>query len=451
MNEPFEYATHVLVLDSYLRSLCAETMGSIEILARISSCSWTERLWTFIEGRFGKSVLFQFRDRAIDLYEVIDTWRDTFFRIPSVTSHEVDLAMITGYNATRILPGQEFDRPILEVPTLRFALSTRATSWKSDEALCLGGVLKLDMEKIEKAEDGKKMQIVWSHMSRIPSGLAFSHASHQLTDGGYRWAPASLMGDLNIQRWGGPGPLFARLDACPSKEGLIVEMPGLLFLASQLYQFNTAKSKILESCICSNRDNFENLKLKGRNGNWYDCEIQQNWHQDPNYIDLSAEEPAIILESSPIFATSIARNDLQIMESFYGLLVTFPQPEIGEKSRHAKAHRHVHVRVSSKKDQRLLNGVKECCTELIEQHDDEISSLRPDQDRLRENLMAWIEEYSRRTELLHLGKEIHRYLKLNDGDEAVVEHLVRLVGNLCSIDEWCDVEEVSEPIKWCIA
>ncbi|MCJ1266143.1 hypothetical protein MMC22_006025 [Lobaria immixta] len=360
LNEPFEYATHVLVLDIYLRRLYAETMGSVEIVSRISTCSWTQRLWTFVEGRFGKSILFQFRDRATDLYEAIDTWKETFLRIPSVPSNGVDLEMIVGYTATRIFPGQVFDRSILEVPTLRFALSTRATSWKSDEALCLGGVLKLDMEKIEKAEDAKKMQIVWSLMSRIPSGLAFPHASHKLTDGGYRWAPASLMGDLNIQRWGALNPYLQSLTPVPLKNVL-----------SQLYQFNTAKSRLLESCIHRDRDNFD-LTLKGRNGSWYVCEIQQNWHQDPNYVDLSTEEPAIILESSPIFATSIARNDFESMESFYGLLVTFPQSEIGEKSLHAKAHRHVHVQVLSKKGQQLLNGIEEWCTGLVEQHGDEI-------------------------------------------------------------------------------
>lgn len=50
LNEPFEYATHVLVLDIYLRRLCVETMGSVEILARISSSRWTQPLWMFIEG-----------------------------------------------------------------------------------------------------------------------------------------------------------------------------------------------------------------------------------------------------------------------------------------------------------------------------------------------------------------------------------------------------------------
>ena len=60
LNIPFEQATHVLVIDSSLNTLSTKGMDTREILARVTACSWTQRLWTFNEGRLAKNLWFQF-------------------------------------------------------------------------------------------------------------------------------------------------------------------------------------------------------------------------------------------------------------------------------------------------------------------------------------------------------------------------------------------------------
>ena len=51
LRMPYQLATCVLVLDSYLFSQDSSALLPIELLARILCCSWSRRLWTFQEAR----------------------------------------------------------------------------------------------------------------------------------------------------------------------------------------------------------------------------------------------------------------------------------------------------------------------------------------------------------------------------------------------------------------
>lgn len=52
-------------------------MSVIEVVARIEASSWSQRLWTFEEGRLGRRVWFLFRDRAVELFRLVENgWRE---------------------------------------------------------------------------------------------------------------------------------------------------------------------------------------------------------------------------------------------------------------------------------------------------------------------------------------------------------------------------------------
>ncbi|EXJ80019.1 hypothetical protein A1O3_08305 [Capronia epimyces CBS 606.96] len=451
-NEVFRKAQHVLVLDSYLQKLSSKSMSPIELLARVAVCGWTQRLWTFSEGRLGRSVYFQFEDRAVDLFQAVDQWRETFFRIPSLPSHGVDLAVIGNFSATRILPGPEFDCRLLELPTLRFALGTRSTSWPTDEAICLAGILGLNMRQVIEADDAQKMNVVWSLLQNLPTGLAFSRAPRKLVDKGYRWAPSSLLGDLKVQRWGGPGPLFARLNATPSEAGLIVQLPGALFKArlSTDSGAGRTKLKLFECCLPQFAADRGHLSLQGGSGQWYSCNIISNWHQESADVDIANEVPAIILESPIEMDRSSARDDFRSIDTLRGLLVTYFHSEEGEEIIHAKAHSHVELQTLSNKVQKFHDKVKICCEEILSHNMDTIAALQDDQDTLKRKIASWVEEYAREDDLLELGKEIWRHEMWDDSDGKLINHIVWSVGYLCSVDEWYVIEEGSRPITWCV-
>ncbi|KAF8860959.1 hypothetical protein BDZ45DRAFT_294310 [Acephala macrosclerotiorum] len=49
LRKPYQDAKHVLVLDSYLYNQKISNMSSLEAWARVSICSWSHRLWTFVD------------------------------------------------------------------------------------------------------------------------------------------------------------------------------------------------------------------------------------------------------------------------------------------------------------------------------------------------------------------------------------------------------------------
>ena len=70
MAETYAQADKVLVPDRSLQSHNSRTElfeGLVEMMVRIRHASWTTRVWTLQEGRLGKYLYFQFKDRAIDV------------------------------------------------------------------------------------------------------------------------------------------------------------------------------------------------------------------------------------------------------------------------------------------------------------------------------------------------------------------------------------------------
>lgn len=60
-------ARHVLVLDSYLYTHDITNATPVEIFARVSCCSWMQRLWTFQEGRVTRKLWVMFANRLLEM------------------------------------------------------------------------------------------------------------------------------------------------------------------------------------------------------------------------------------------------------------------------------------------------------------------------------------------------------------------------------------------------
>lgn len=172
-------------------------MSVIEVVARIEASSWSQRLWTFEEGRLGRRVWFLFRDRAVELFRLVENgWREQFFRTPSLASHSVEIQILVRYNSSRVWEFQQLHSSSTQIPFVRHSLCGRTTSKAKDEAICLASIMSLPIQPIIDAPDQKKMDVFWSLLPCVPRGMAFSMASKQLTTDGLRWAPESMMADL---------------------------------------------------------------------------------------------------------------------------------------------------------------------------------------------------------------------------------------------------------------
>jgi hypothetical protein len=67
LRKTYSNATAVLVMDAELQLCDHLEISGIEILARLYTSGWMHRLWTLQEGGLAKRLLFQFKQKAIDL------------------------------------------------------------------------------------------------------------------------------------------------------------------------------------------------------------------------------------------------------------------------------------------------------------------------------------------------------------------------------------------------
>jgi hypothetical protein len=140
MRKTYENASRVIVIDSWLQNQKVSDLSIAEIIMRIALSGWTRRLWTYQEGTINKKLSVWFADKMVD----IDT------AIQNLVLHEdLDwLAMkrcLTGvYGQLRGLVRRRQETR-LKLMGLTLCLRYRSTSVQSDEALCLGVILDLDV------------------------------------------------------------------------------------------------------------------------------------------------------------------------------------------------------------------------------------------------------------------------------------------------------------------
>ncbi|KAL4973930.1 hypothetical protein BDW66DRAFT_153319 [Aspergillus desertorum] len=73
MHETFRASERTLALDNSLMAQRTDAdMDWVEMNTRIKYCPWVTRAWTLLEGRVGKELLFQFKDRAVSADFVFD-------------------------------------------------------------------------------------------------------------------------------------------------------------------------------------------------------------------------------------------------------------------------------------------------------------------------------------------------------------------------------------------
>lgn len=371
----------------------------------------------------------QFRHRAVEISEILQCWLENYSHIPGLPSHNVDKTIIANLVASRIILEEPFKDAWRQIPRLRQALRSRSTSWNSDGAICLGTIMGLDTRQTIEAEDAQKMRVFWSLVKDIPAGLAFSQASQKLQDKGYRWAPLTLLGDLETRRWGGHLASFMRLDAKATQYGLEVKFPGVLFQASKTGTHDFLRSAMLQRYQTSPLY----LVLKDANGHWYQCTSYQDldWHQTPSLIEFSTEEPAIVFEFEQGSESLSPKRDFDAWNVTDGLLVTYPPSEICSTVLHARAHKHVQVSICSENDRILLDGLKQC-----------YDSFKGYQPRIEEHL---------RTEgLVQLQKEVLQRHGLRHSDEEALEVCVHRLRYFAEVGPYYEVQQVPESMIWCI-
>ncbi|KAF2135514.1 uncharacterized protein K452DRAFT_363126 [Aplosporella prunicola CBS 121167] len=189
MRRTYQDCKAALVLDSWLLSTSSGDIPNYEILMRVFSCAWNSRLWTYQEGALPPTVYFHFADKAHDLDALIK---------PFSSSLGMGMYCTLGGRLIRQYNNLRHFRKITEskanqLASVINAMNCRTTSVSTDEAICLGTLLELDLAKILDEKNPKnRMQAFWKQLKEIP-GDVLQYSGPKLDTQGLGWAPQSLL------------------------------------------------------------------------------------------------------------------------------------------------------------------------------------------------------------------------------------------------------------------
>ncbi len=194
----YRSSTHTLVLDSTLMSYPSHPQDTPEKLIRIFSSPWMRRVWTLQEGALSKSLYFQFSDEAVSL----DMLKRSIKEAQRVSMRDKNIWGSLSKNF-RQLQGfflqdeDSTEAKISKIALLDQALLYRSVSVASDEALCIGTLMSLDMAAILKVEPKEnRMQKVWELLAASEEGISSEVIfleGRKIEAPGWRWAPRSLL------------------------------------------------------------------------------------------------------------------------------------------------------------------------------------------------------------------------------------------------------------------
>lgn len=264
MYKTYVSAQDILVLDSELQKTPIPA-DPTETFLRVSVSGWMRRLWTLQESVLGRRLQIKFQDGIVDLAAEYNKENDSISRLKSrigigfencagspssdsrsfywkirslrfliVEERERKFmgTFIENTPRERLDPAEEKSRKECFAILEAFVSSNyRSSLRKTDEHLCLSGLLGWDAACLSGVPTERRMKTLLSNRVLLPQGILFI-AGPRMLDKGWRWA---------LQNFGNNGSeqLSARLaarDGKPAKlcaKGLIVQYPGFIIPSSE--------------------------------------------------------------------------------------------------------------------------------------------------------------------------------------------------------------------------
>lgn len=200
MPKVYSDAAYVLVLDRTLELYSFAAIGPLEAAIRVFTSRWCRRIWTLQEAVLAKNLLVQFQDRAVDLREL---WQagQTMNRQDDLGKLGISFDVIWHCRSIRHFYHAWEQSTGSDLPSVVNAIRYRRVSKQADEPLCVSTMLKLGTEVVAEAPEEKRMEALWTLMSKarpgIPKSIIFN-ALPRLSGAGFRWAPATVQQSVTM-------------------------------------------------------------------------------------------------------------------------------------------------------------------------------------------------------------------------------------------------------------
>lgn len=478
LSEIFSRASGVLVLDSSLQPLDCSDMQPIEIFARISISGWTSRLWTLSEGYLAKRIWFQFGEKAVDYYALNSHWSEI-----GVPFEMMNFAWAN----SGLLYGSGDREPSLR--DMKATLSSRQTSWPSDEALCLGAILRLDLSRIVDVDDSKKMAAFWQQIEIVSTAVIFVDCTPKLEDPGCRWAPATMLGGTN-QGLVLLDSVGRRSYARPTKSGLEFSMPEALSIrvlrnSSESARRSMDSRRNFINYFCQLPESLErkDFLLKGRSsrrfidfrrqlpdgtergeecllkdqsGRWFGCFPILPWHQTPSATDFEHDVPVLFVWlQNEMFDTKDYDDPLGGEPTLAVFATHKPSsPSVGQ-AQVCSAHT-VHLVGERSEEQRHgLDELVGCAARFTAQQQRQQTNKIQDDDGGDETLrqiLWWLRDHYTQEALIQLTDSVVHPTLIDEDIGTRLLTCAEYIRYFCLVGEWYKVglADPREETKWCI-
>jgi hypothetical protein len=181
LQDTYTNANKVLVIDDQLvRS--SSTAPPEETLVRILSSVWMTRMWTLQEGLLAKKLRFQFKERALDVEDMLSGIMPIFHSSVWLEAHQF----------FTLLRSLQACTPGVKLRHLWNLLQWRSTSHLSDETICLSILTGKQPSKLLGHSKAGRMKAFLNQVDEVPSDIIFMPGPRLLEDG-WKWAPTSFM------------------------------------------------------------------------------------------------------------------------------------------------------------------------------------------------------------------------------------------------------------------
>jgi hypothetical protein len=189
MARVYQHARSVVVLEDGLQQ-CSIHASPEELLMRITTSPWMDRVWTFQEAVLASMLYFKLRD---DFCLLEFSNRDLNVTGPLQINPIIEPMHVIYRQLRSHVQNLNFALREINIADIGTELRWRSTSKQSDELLAVCILLKFDVEELLRAENDKIRMAKFLLMSkRIPRNIIFSDAP-RLTLPAFQWAPSTFL------------------------------------------------------------------------------------------------------------------------------------------------------------------------------------------------------------------------------------------------------------------
>ncbi|THV03992.1 hypothetical protein K435DRAFT_629632, partial [Dendrothele bispora CBS 962.96] len=205
MAKTYEMAEKVLVTDGGIREQCSLSSPKEDLLLRITTSGWMQRIWTLQEGVLARELVFEVSNGVVDITHFSGASYTIALKVLAFLQHRP-------HDEAKQKVGQICPTP----PRCNFndlipLLRHRKTSKPEDEPIAVAGVLGVSSSSLVAIHGlENRMRELLLQCRTIPRSVAVTGwNSKKLALPGFSWAPASVSEILWGTEW--PDPFSAQV------------------------------------------------------------------------------------------------------------------------------------------------------------------------------------------------------------------------------------------------